>query len=117
MSDEQGPPVPIPNTEVKLFSADDTKRETAGENRSMLTLRSVSFAEKIFENRIKRRNEKRNRKQGNQTKMVFPWKKGKNNFAKGEINKITFKTDTNRTQKIVRIIERTKEVQAKKSIR
>ena len=37
MSDEQGPPVPIPNTEVKLLSADDTKRETARENRSMLT--------------------------------------------------------------------------------
>ena len=63
MSDEQGPPVPIPNTEVKLLSADDTKRETARENRSMLTPsgRKV-LRDLIFENRIKRRNEKRNRK-------------------------------------------------------
>ena len=72
MSDEQGPPVPIPNTEVKLLSADDTKRETARENRSMLTPsgREV-LREKIFENRIKRRNEKRNRK-GKPIKLVFP---------------------------------------------
>ena len=72
MSDEQGPPVPIPNTEVKLLSADDTKRETARENRSMLTPsgREV-LREKIFENRIKRRNEKRNRK-GKPINLVFP---------------------------------------------
>ena len=29
----QGPPVPIPNTEVKLCSAEDTSLETAGESR------------------------------------------------------------------------------------
>ena len=29
------PPVPIPNTEVKLSSADNTWRETAREDRSM----------------------------------------------------------------------------------
>ena len=33
----EGPPVPIPNTEVKLICADDTWREAAWENRSMLT--------------------------------------------------------------------------------
>ena len=31
------PPVPIPNTEVKLISADDTWLETARENRSSPT--------------------------------------------------------------------------------
>ena len=35
----QGPPVPIPNTEVKLCSAEDTSRETARENRSAPTPR------------------------------------------------------------------------------
>ena len=30
----QGPPVPIPNTEVKLRSAEDTLLETVRENRS-----------------------------------------------------------------------------------
>ena len=29
----EGPPVPIPNTEVKLMCADDTLRVTARENR------------------------------------------------------------------------------------
>ena len=32
---EEEPPVPIPNTEVKLFSAEDTWWETAWENRSL----------------------------------------------------------------------------------
>ena len=32
------PPVPIPNTVVKLSSADDTWREAAWENRSMPAL-------------------------------------------------------------------------------
>ena len=35
----EGPPVPIPNTEVKLTSADDTCLETDWENRSMPTQR------------------------------------------------------------------------------
>ena len=35
---EEGPPVPIPNTVVKLFSAENTWREAAWENRSMPTL-------------------------------------------------------------------------------
>ena len=29
------PPVPIPNTEVKPYSADDTERETAWESRTL----------------------------------------------------------------------------------
>ena len=33
----EGPPVPIPNTEVKLCSAEDTWLATARENRSVLT--------------------------------------------------------------------------------
>ena len=33
----EGPPVPIPNTEVKLCSAEDTCLETDRENRSTLT--------------------------------------------------------------------------------
>ena len=35
---EEEPPVPIPNTEVKLFSAEDTWRETARENRTLPVL-------------------------------------------------------------------------------
>ena len=31
---DEVPPVPIPNTEVKLFSADDTWRETAWESKT-----------------------------------------------------------------------------------
>ena len=36
---DEGPPVPIPNTEVKLISADDTCLATGRENRSMPTQR------------------------------------------------------------------------------
>lgn len=35
---EEDPPVPISNTEVKLFSAEDTWRETARENRTLPVL-------------------------------------------------------------------------------
>ncbi len=35
----EGPPVPIPNTEVKLNSAEDTRMEASRENRSLLTQR------------------------------------------------------------------------------
>ena len=34
----EGPPVPIPNTEVKLCSGDNTSREAVREDSSMLTL-------------------------------------------------------------------------------
>ena len=37
VSNGEGPPVPIPNTEVKLTSADNTWLEAAREDRSMPT--------------------------------------------------------------------------------
>ena len=37
----EGPPVPIPNTEVKLCSADNTCLETSREDRSMLTQKKM----------------------------------------------------------------------------
>lgn len=37
VDDDEGPPVPIPNTEVKLISAEDTWLETARDNRKMPT--------------------------------------------------------------------------------
>ena len=41
----EGPPVPIPNTEVKLCSGYNTLRETAREDSSVLT--SIKEAEKL----------------------------------------------------------------------
>ena len=40
----EGPPVPIPNTEVKLTSADNTCLETDREDRSMPTRKTVACA-------------------------------------------------------------------------
>ena len=37
----KGPPVPIPNTEVKLCSAENTRLATDRKNRSMLTHKDV----------------------------------------------------------------------------
>ena len=37
VTNAEGPPVPIPNTEVKLCSGEDTLREAVRENSSMLT--------------------------------------------------------------------------------
>ena len=37
--DDEVPPVPIPNTEVKLIRAEDTWRETAWKNRSVPVLK------------------------------------------------------------------------------
>ena len=37
VTNAEGPPVPIPNTEVKLCSGENTLRETARENSSTLT--------------------------------------------------------------------------------
>ena len=37
LSNAEGPPVPIPNTEVKLSSVDNTSRETVREDRSRPT--------------------------------------------------------------------------------
>ena len=39
----EGPPVPIPNTEVKLIGADDTWLATAWKNREMPTQRKPSI--------------------------------------------------------------------------
>ena len=41
----EGPPVPIPNTEVKLSYADNTRLATVREDRSMLTQVGVNVAE------------------------------------------------------------------------
>ena len=38
---DEGPPVPIPNTAVKLISADNTWLETAREDRSMPTQKKL----------------------------------------------------------------------------
>ena len=50
VNDDEGPPVPMPNTEVKLIGAENTWRATAREDRSTPTLnkeishfRDVSF--------------------------------------------------------------------------
>ena len=39
VTNAEGPPVPIPNTEVKLCSGENTLRETVREDSSMPTLR------------------------------------------------------------------------------
>ena len=41
LTNAEGPPVPIPNTEVKLRSADNTWLATAREDRSTLTHKSA----------------------------------------------------------------------------
>ena len=41
------PPVPIPNTEVKLIHVEDTWLETARENRSMPALQDSSIAQSV----------------------------------------------------------------------
>ena len=41
--DEEVPPVPIPNTVVKLLGAENTWLETARENRAMPTFSSPQF--------------------------------------------------------------------------
>ena len=46
--DGEGPPVPIPNTEVKLTSADNTCLETDREDRSMPTRKAHSFGCELF---------------------------------------------------------------------
>ena len=44
----EGPPVPIPNTEVKLTSADDTCLETDWENRSVPTQKEATDVASFF---------------------------------------------------------------------
>ena len=43
----EGPPVPIPNTEVKLCSAENTCLETDREDRSTLTQKSVILTQRV----------------------------------------------------------------------
>ena len=45
----EGPPVPIPNTEVKLISADDTWLETARENRYSPTRQRAGIQSRPFD--------------------------------------------------------------------
>ena len=45
----EGPPVPIPNTEVKLVCADNTRLEATREDRSMLTPREVLKGLPLYE--------------------------------------------------------------------
>ena len=50
---KEGPPVPMPNTEVKLFSVDDTWRVTARESRTLPTQKAKHierYASHIFLN-------------------------------------------------------------------
>ena len=44
----EGPPVPIPNTEVKLTSADNTCLETDREDRSMPTQKTATYVAVFF---------------------------------------------------------------------
>ena len=44
----EGPPVPIPNTEVKLTSADNTCLETDREDRSMPTQKTATHVAVFF---------------------------------------------------------------------
>ena len=48
VNDDEGPPVPIPNTVVKLIGVENTWREAAREDRSMPTLKTVTFTVTVF---------------------------------------------------------------------
>ena len=45
---DEDPPVPIPNTEVKLISVENTWRVTAWEDRAMPTFKPSSFRTGVF---------------------------------------------------------------------
>ena len=47
----EGPPVPIPNTEVKLCSGENTLRETVRKDSSMLTHKSSGKTRRLMQNR------------------------------------------------------------------
>ena len=49
----EGPPVPIPNTEVKLCSGENTLLATARENNSMLTSEKRAERSALLTERIK----------------------------------------------------------------
>ncbi len=44
----EGPPVPIPNTEVKLISAENTWLEAARENRAVPTHKRSTFNQNVL---------------------------------------------------------------------
>ena len=46
--DGEVPPVPIPNTEVKLVRVESTWRETAWEDRSVPVSKDCAFAQPFF---------------------------------------------------------------------
>ena len=58
VNDDEGPPVPIPNTVVKLIGVENTWREAAREDRSMPTLKTVTFTVTVFFNGVFRRGKK-----------------------------------------------------------
>ena len=49
---DEGPPVPIPNTEVKLISVEDTWRAAARENRTVPTLKEQTEKSVLFLSKI-----------------------------------------------------------------
>ena len=55
VDDAEGPPVPIPNTEVKLSGAEDTWLATARENRKTPTLSYSSIAQLVEHAAVNRR--------------------------------------------------------------
>ena len=55
VTNAEGPPVPIPNTEVKLCSGENTLRETARENSSMPTFDEGSVTASFSRKSKKRR--------------------------------------------------------------
>ena len=58
VNDDEGPPVPIPNTVVKLIGVENTWREAAREDRSMPTLKTVTFTVTVFYFGVFRRGNK-----------------------------------------------------------
>ena len=48
VDDDEGPPVPIPNTEVKLISAEDTWLATARDNRKAPKIGRASCRERVY---------------------------------------------------------------------
>ena len=55
VNDDEGPPVPIPNTVVKLISAENTWREAAREDRSAPTYIFSSIAQSVEHAAVNRR--------------------------------------------------------------
>ena len=55
VNDDEGPPVPIPNTVVKLISAENTWREAARDDRSAPTYIFSSIAQSVEHAAVNRR--------------------------------------------------------------